>query len=128
MNEFLTAILIIFGLTLFSWFTFFIYVIIDKDNEDILDEGCNKIYTIGDIFKSMKWRILNTSVGDAFSMPIIINWAVAVGVWALIIVNVISVCIIKIITILNVKSFIIRIKNYISNIFTNINNIRIFNE
>lgn len=127
MNEFLITILIICGLTLFSWFTFLIFTIVDKDNIEHINDGCPDIHTIGDLFSAMKWRINNTSIGDAFCTPMIINWGTAIIVWVIMFILFIG----KIINLIrkwcNTIVIEILIKNYFSKLINKISNITIFN-
>lgn len=126
MNEFLIAILIICGLTLFSWFTFLIFTIIDKNNIEHINNGCPVIHTIGDLFSAMKWRIKYTAIGDAFNMPIIINWVMTLFVWIIMFIYLVS----KIINLIrkwcNTAVIEIPIKNYFSKMINKISNITIF--
>ena len=127
MNEFLIAILIISGLTLFSWFTFLIFTIVDKDNIEHINDGCPDIHTIGDLFAAMKWRVNNTAIGDGFYTPMVINWGTAIIVWVIMFILFIS----KIINLIrkwcNTIVIEIRIKNYFSKLINKISNITIFN-
>jgi hypothetical protein len=126
MNEFLIAILIICGLTLFSWFTFLIFTIIDKNNIEHIHNGCPVIHTIGDLFAAMKWRVKYTTIGDAFNMPIIINWGTSIFVWAFMFFYLIG----KIINLIrkrcNTVVIEIPVKNYFSKLINKISNITIF--
>lgn len=126
MNEFLIATLLICGLTLFSWLTFIIFTIIDKDNIKYIHYGCPVIHTVGDLFDAMKWRINNTAIGDGFKTPIIINWGTAIIVWVIMFILLIEAIINLIRKWCNTVVIEIPIKNYFSKLINKISNITIF--
>lgn len=126
MNEFVIAMFIICGLTLFSWFTFLIFTIVDKDNIEHIDNGCPTIHTIGDLFSAMRWRINNTALGDAFWTPCIVNWGTAIIVWAIMFFSIIGWFINLIRKWCHTKIVEIPIKNYFSKLINKISNITIF--
>ena len=126
MNNFLIAILIICGLTLFSWFTFLIFNILDKDNDEHIYNGCPVIHTIGDLFAAMRWRINHTAIGDAFYTPIIINWVTAIFVWIILFISLVFYFINLIRKLCHTKIVEIPIKNYFSKCINKISNITIF--
>lgn len=126
MNELLIAIVIICGLTIFSWFTFLIFTIVEKDNIEDIRNDCPTIHTIGDLFSAMRWRVNNTAMGDAFATPCIINWCTAIFVWILLFFYIIGWFINLIRKWCNTKIVEIPIKNYVSKLFKSIYNITIF--
>jgi hypothetical protein len=126
MNGFLIAFVIIGGLTIFSWFTFLIFTIVEKDNIEDKHNGCPTIHTIGDLFSAMIWRVDNTAIGDAFTTPCIINWCTAIFVWILLFFYIIGWFINLIRKLCNTKIIEIPIKNYLSKLLKSISNITIF--
>lgn len=130
MNNFLIAVSIIIGLTLFSWFIFLIYTIVFRNDNTELSYNMPEIHTIRDIFKAMSWRCKNTECGHMIATPIIFNWIAAIGISIILILylpcKLLEFIYKKIIAKSKAINFYTYIANYISKVYNKLMDITIF--